>query len=187
MGWTKFVEYHANAAGIVRNIISAILPFTGLAEAPMLTCMWFSKFPFAVAAALMAGSALAAGSGTVIYPAAPRGGVVDDYFGTKVTDPYRWLEDIDSPQTQMWVAAQNKLTFEFLGTADHDDRVYPAHSFKYTAALQAATADVPGSGPVLIRIDTRAGHGPGKPTSKLIDENADKLVFALHFLGLDLK
>jgi prolyl oligopeptidase len=72
-------------------------------------------------------------------------------------------------------------------TADHDDRVYPAHSFKYTAALQAATAGVPGSGPVLIRIETRAGHGAGKPTSKVIDESADKLAFALHFLGLDLK
>jgi prolyl oligopeptidase len=75
----------------------------------------------------------------------------------------------------------------FVTTADHDDRVYPAHSFKYTAALQAATEAVPGSGPVLIRIETRGGHGAGRPTSKLIDENADKLAFALHFLGLDLK
>jgi prolyl oligopeptidase len=75
----------------------------------------------------------------------------------------------------------------FVTTADHDDRVYPAHSFKYAAALQAATASVPGSGPVLIRIETRAGHGAGKPTSKLIDEIADKLAFALNFLGVEVK
>lgn len=55
-------------------------------------------------------------------------------------------------------------------TADHDDRVVPAHSFKYAARLQAAHA---GDNPVLIRIETSAGHGAGKPTSKIIDEQAD--------------
>ncbi len=55
-------------------------------------------------------------------------------------------------------------------TADHDDRVVPAHSFKYAARLQEAHA---GNNPVLIRIDTDAGHGAGKPTSKIIDEQAD--------------
>jgi prolyl oligopeptidase len=69
-------------------------------------------------------------------------------------------------------------------TADHDDRVYPAHSFKYTAAMQAAVANGPGSLPVMVRIETRAGHSLGKPTSKLIDEAADKLAFAAHFLDL---
>jgi prolyl oligopeptidase len=59
-------------------------------------------------------------------------------------------------------------------TAYHDDRVVPAHSFKFAAALQAATA---GEAPVLIRIDTDAGHGLGKPVSKLIDERADVLAF----------
>jgi prolyl oligopeptidase len=65
-------------------------------------------------------------------------------------------------------------------TADHDDRVYPAHSFKFAAALQAAQG---GDAPVLIRIETRAGHGMGKPTSKLIEEAADRWAFALHALG----
>ena len=59
-------------------------------------------------------------------------------------------------------------------TGDHDDRVVPAHSFKFAAALQAAQA---GDAPILIRIDTDAGHGLGKPTGKLIDERADVLAF----------
>jgi prolyl oligopeptidase len=70
-------------------------------------------------------------------------------------------------------------------TADHDDRVHPGHSFKYTAAMQAGVA--PDAGPVLVRIETKAGHGAGKPTTKIIDEAADKFAFALHFLGLDPK
>ncbi len=64
-------------------------------------------------------------------------------------------------------------------TSDHDDRVVPGHSFKYAATLQAAQA---GSAPVLIRIETRAGHGGGKPTSKIIDEYADRLAFLAHEL-----
>ncbi|NJR68782.1 MAG: S9 family peptidase [Synechococcales cyanobacterium CRU_2_2] len=59
-------------------------------------------------------------------------------------------------------------------TADHDDRVVPAHSFKFAAALQAAQA---GENPVLIRIETKAGHGAGKPTAKVIEEAADKWAF----------
>jgi prolyl oligopeptidase len=59
-------------------------------------------------------------------------------------------------------------------TADHDDRVVPAHSFKYAARLQEAHR---GDNPVLIRIDKRAGHGAGKPTSKIIEEQADKWAF----------
>lgn len=59
-------------------------------------------------------------------------------------------------------------------TGDHDDRVVPGHSFKFGAALQAAQA---GDAPVIIRIDTDAGHGVGKPVSKLIDERADVLAF----------
>src|SRR3954471_14159809 len=49
------------------------------------------------------------------YPVAHRGGVVDDYFGTAVPDPYRWLEDLDSPETRAWVAAEGALTRNYLG------------------------------------------------------------------------
>ena len=66
-------------------------------------------------------------------------------------------------------------------TGDHDDRVHPGHSFKYAAALQAANPDNPS--PLLIRIETNAGHGAGKPIAKVIEETADKFAFALHFTG----
>lgn len=68
-----------------------------------------------------------------------------------------------------------------LTTADHDDRVVPSHSFKFAAALQAAQA---GPAPVLIRIETRAGHGAGKPTSKHIEEAADQLAFLTRELDM---
>lgn len=66
-------------------------------------------------------------------------------------------------------------------TADTDDRVVPGHSFKYTAALQAARA---GAKPHLIRIETRAGHGAGKPTDKAVAEGADVLAFLAQWSGL---
>jgi len=66
-------------------------------------------------------------------------------------------------------------------TADHDDRVVPGHSFKFAAALQAAQA---GARPVLIRIETKAGHGAGKPTTKLIEEAADRWAFLVRALDL---
>ncbi|MCC6819694.1 MAG: S9 family peptidase [Verrucomicrobia subdivision 3 bacterium] len=68
-------------------------------------------------------------------------------------------------------------------TADHDDRVVPAHSFKFAARLQAYHR---GRNPVLIRIDTKAGHGAGKPTTKQIEEKADELAFLTQELGLKL-
>ncbi|MEJ7740878.1 MAG: prolyl oligopeptidase family serine peptidase [Chitinophagaceae bacterium] len=67
-------------------------------------------------------------------------------------------------------------------TADHDDRVVPAHSFKFAATLQEAQSC---NNPVLIRIETKAGHGAGKPTSKIIEEQADKWAFMLYNMGLD--
>ncbi|MEM9757803.1 MAG: prolyl oligopeptidase family serine peptidase [Pseudomonadota bacterium] len=67
-------------------------------------------------------------------------------------------------------------------TADHDDRVVPAHSFKFAARLQQAQK---GSAPVLIRIETDAGHGAGTPTSKIIDQYADVFSFALNAMGIE--
>ncbi|MGD0298335.1 MAG: prolyl oligopeptidase family serine peptidase [Bryobacteraceae bacterium] len=66
-------------------------------------------------------------------------------------------------------------------TSDHDDRVVPGHSFKYAATLQAAQG---GPAPILIRIETRAGHGAGKPTTKRIDEAADRFAFLVHELHM---
>ena len=66
-------------------------------------------------------------------------------------------------------------------TADHDDRVVPAHSFKYAATLQAANT---GNAPKLIRIETNAGHGAGKPISKQIEETADMFAFIMYHLGM---
>jgi prolyl oligopeptidase len=64
-------------------------------------------------------------------------------------------------------------------TADHDDRVVPAHSFKFGARLQAAHS---GPRPVLLRVETNAGHGAGKPIGKILDEQADKWAFVLNEL-----
>lgn len=69
-------------------------------------------------------------------------------------------------------------------TADHDDRVVPAHSFKFAARLQEYNK---GASPALIRIETNAGHGAGKPTAKVIEEQADKWAFMLYGMGLSWK
>ncbi len=66
-------------------------------------------------------------------------------------------------------------------TADHDDRVWPGHSFKFAATLQAAQS---GPAPILIRIETKAGHGAGKPTSKVIEEIADRWAFLMRTLAM---
>jgi prolyl oligopeptidase len=66
-------------------------------------------------------------------------------------------------------------------TSDHDDRVVPAHSFKFAATLQA---DQAGNAPVLIRIETKSGHGGGRPTSKSIEEVADRWAFLDEALGM---
>ena len=69
-------------------------------------------------------------------------------------------------------------------TADHDDRVVPAHSFKFTAQIQHCQA---GDAPILIRIESKAGHGAGKPTSKRIDEEADTYAFLFQNIGVPYK
>jgi prolyl oligopeptidase len=66
--------------------------------------------------------------------------------------------------------------------ADHDDRVVPAHSFKFAAALQAAQS---GDNPALIRIETSTGHGLGRPTTKVIEETSD--IYAFIFDALDVE
>ena len=66
-------------------------------------------------------------------------------------------------------------------TGDHDDRVVPAHSFKFAAELQAKQT---GSNPILIRIETNAGHGAGTPVSKIIEQSADECAFTLWNMGV---
>ena len=80
------------------------------------------------------------------------------------------------------IAPGTKYPATLITTADHDDRVVPAHSFKFAATLQAAQA---GSAPVLIRIETKAGHGAGKPTTKIIDEITDRWAFLVKVLEMD--
>jgi prolyl oligopeptidase len=123
--------------------------------------------------------------------AVPAVGVLDMLRFNKFTIGWAWESDYGSPDNEDEFKALYayspyhnvrkgvKYPATLVTTADHDDRVYPAHSFKFTAALQAAQA---GDKPVLIRIDTRAGHGAGKPTSKRIEEAADKLAFLRYFL-----
>jgi prolyl oligopeptidase len=67
-------------------------------------------------------------------------------------------------------------------TGDHDDRVVPAHSFKFAATLQAKST---GKNPILIRVDVNAGHGAGKPTNKQIEEFADMWSFVFFNLGMN--
>jgi prolyl oligopeptidase len=127
----------------------------------------------------------------------PAVGVMDMLRFHKFTVGFAWTSDYgssDTPEGFRYLSAYSPLHTVKKGgrypavlvtTADHDDRVHPGHSFKYTAAMQAGVA--PDAGPVLVRIETKAGHGAGKPTTKIIDEAADKFAFALHFLGLDPK
>ncbi|MFH1810176.1 MAG: prolyl oligopeptidase family serine peptidase [Pseudomonadota bacterium] len=81
------------------------------------------------------------------------------------------------------VKAGTRYPATLITTADHDDRVVPAHSFKFAAALQQAQA---GDAPVLIRIETKAGHGAGKPTDKIIEETADRWAFVTRVLDMQV-
>jgi prolyl oligopeptidase len=79
------------------------------------------------------------------------------------------------------VKSGTKYPATMITTGDHDDRVVPAHSFKFAAAIQAAQA---GPAPTLIRIETRAGHGAGKPTSMRIEEYTDRWAFLVKALDM---
>jgi prolyl oligopeptidase len=122
----------------------------------------------------------------------PGVGVLDMLRFHKFTIGWAWTDDFgssDNPAEFPAIRAYSPLHNlkpgtcyppTLITTGDHDDRVFPAHSFKFAAAIQAAQAC---SNPVLIRIDTRAGHGAGKPTAKLIEESADKLSFLVRELN----
>jgi prolyl oligopeptidase len=125
--------------------------------------------------------------------ALPEVGVLDMLRFHKFTIGHAWTSDYGSAEN----ADEFKALFAYsplhnlkkgtcypptmVMTADHDDRVVPAHSFKFAAALQAAqAADCPS--PALIRIESRAGHGAGKPTAKVIEEAGDRWSFLIRAL-----
>ncbi len=120
-------------------------------------------------------------------------GVLDMLRFHKFTIGWAWVDDYGSsehPQQFHSLRAYSPLYNvkpgtcyppTLITTADHDDRVFPAHSFKFAAALQQAQSC---DNPVLIRIETRAGHGAGKPTTKQIEEAADELAFLVRVLGV---
>lgn len=130
--------------------------------------------------------------------AIPRVGVMDMMRYHLFTIGWNWAHDYgtsaDSPEMAKYLLGYSPLhTIKNDGTpypaimvttADHDDRVVPAHSFKYAATLQAANT---GDRPKLIRIDSKAGHGAGKPITKVIDEYADIYSFILYNIGITPK
>ena len=102
-----------------------------------------------------------------------------DYGSSENADDFQYLRAY-SPLHRLNPGTRYPATM--VTTADHDDRVVPAHSFKFAAQLQACqVSDGP---PVLIRIETKAGHGAGKPISKIIDEHADEWAFLVRVLGM---
>ena len=126
--------------------------------------------------------------------ALPGVGVMDMLRFHKFTIGWAWVDDYGSSDNAEQFGAIAKYSPlhnlkpgtsyppTMVTTADHDDRVVPAHSFKFAAALQDAHK---GNAPTLIRIETRAGHGAGKPTAKVIEEVADRFAFLAKVLGMD--
>jgi len=125
--------------------------------------------------------------------ALPAVGVMDMLRFQKFTIGWAWVSDYGSSDN----ADEFKAIYAYsplhnikpgtsypptlITTADHDDRVWPGHSFKFAATLQAAQA---GPAPILIRIETKAGHGAGKPTAKIIEEIADRWAFLVKTLDM---
>ncbi|MEH1907018.1 prolyl oligopeptidase family serine peptidase [Nostoc sp.] len=127
--------------------------------------------------------------------ALPAVGVMDMLRFHKFTIGWAWTSEYgsaDNPEEFPALYAYSPLhnikpdtayPATLITTADHDDRVVPAHSFKFAAALQEAHA---GNAPTLIRIETKAGHGAGKPTAKIIEEAAEKWAFLVRTLDVEV-
>ncbi|OAI41950.1 prolyl endopeptidase [Verrucomicrobia bacterium SCGC AG-212-E04] len=132
-----------------------------------------------------------------LYGAAlPAVGVMDMLRFQKFTIGWAWTSDYgsaDDPEMFAYLRGYSpyhnlkpgtKYPATMVTTSDHDDRVVPAHSFKFAAELQA---DQAGPAPVLIRIETKSGHGAGRPTAKIIEESADRWAFLWSELGMKPK
>jgi len=124
--------------------------------------------------------------------ALPAVGVMDMLRYHKFTIGWAWKSDYGDPEIKEDFEVALKYSplhnlkpaaypATLVTTGDHDDRVVPAHSHKFIAALQAAQK---GPAPVLTRIETKAGHGAGKPTAKIIEERADQWAFLTQALGM---
>ncbi|NLZ73735.1 MAG: S9 family peptidase, partial [Bacteroidales bacterium] len=126
--------------------------------------------------------------------AIPQVGVLDMLRYHKFTIGWNWASDYgtseENPEMFQYLLSYSPLhnlkqgtTYPatLITTADHDDRVVPAHSFKFAATLQEANE---GTNPTLIRIDTKAGHGAGKPTEKIIEEQSDIYGFIMYHLEM---
>ncbi|MGL4852113.1 MAG: prolyl oligopeptidase family serine peptidase [Phocaeicola sp.] len=129
--------------------------------------------------------------------AIPQVGVMDMLRYHKFTIGWNWASDYgtseDSKEMFEYLMAYSpvhalkkgvKYPATLVTTADHDDRVVPAHSFKFAATLQACNE---GTNPTLIRIESKAGHGAGKPMRKVLEEQADIYSFILYNMGVDYK
>ena len=129
--------------------------------------------------------------------AVPQVGVMDMLRYHKFTIGWNWASDYgtsdDSKEMFEYLKGYSPLhnlkkgtryPATLVTTADHDDRVVPAHSFKFAATLQECND---GTNPTLIRIDSKAGHGAGKPMSKVLEEQADIYGFIMYNLGMDFK
>lgn len=125
----------------------------------------------------------------------PKVGVLDMLRYHKFTIGYAWATDYGTSDDEVqfnnlmsYSPLHNVKEIEYpatlIMTGDHDDRVVPAHSFKFAAELQSKQK---GKNPVLIRVDTNAGHGSGKPVSKQIEEFSDTWAFVFHHLGMSIK
>jgi prolyl oligopeptidase len=127
----------------------------------------------------------------------PEVGVLDMLRFHHFTIGWAWVSDYgsaDDPEQFQWLRRYSPLhqidpdqpyPATMITTGDHDDRVVPAHSFKFAAALQAAQSSAGGAAPILLRVQTQAGHGAGKPTRILIDERADVLAFLIRALEVE--
>lgn len=127
--------------------------------------------------------------------AIPAVGVMDMLRFHKFTVGAGWMSDYGNPEekedfeTNLAYSPYHNIPEDhdfppvLVTTADHDDRVVPGHSFKYTARLQERQA---GTEPMLIRTETRAGHGAGMPVSMRIEEARDRLGFLAHHLGMEI-
>jgi len=125
----------------------------------------------------------------------PSVGVLDMLRFHKFTIGWAWASDYgspDDPDDFKYIYKYSPLhnlkdgvnyPATLVRTGDHDDRVFPAHSFKYAAELQHVQS---GGNPVMIRVETRAGHGMGKPTAKIIEEAADGWAFLVKNLGMEV-